>query len=260
MEILSNIQVGPDIYKLKIKSTEICNNAKPGQFVHIKVNKNNNDPLLRRPLSIFDRNQKGETISLLYKIYGRGTKILSEYKKGEKIDILGPLGNNFSTNIKDKKILVIAGGMGAAPLYFLTKALSASNKISVILGSENKYKLSYIINSFMQLDLNLYSTTISEKNKNVIDYWLELKENGLLNNINKVFTCGPRPMLKTIQQICENDRTPAEVSLEERMGCGIGVCLSCICETIEGNKRLCQEGPVLPLSEVNFDEENRYQC
>lgn len=250
--IKSNIQVSNNYYLMEIESSKLIKDIKPGRFINLKVNStNSSDPLLRRPISIHDYYQDRGSVFLLYKIVGRGTEILSSYKKDEKIKFIGPLGNGFTIK-KKKSILIIGGGMGAAPLYYLCKVLSAENKLTILLGANDKNELTYFLEKFKNIDAEVLSASIdgsSGYKGNVIELWFEEKK----FDYDYLYACGPVPMLKRVQETAFDKELKGEVSLEERMGCGIGLCLSCVCKTVKGNQRICKEGPVFPLDEVVFE-------
>lgn len=254
MLVKDNEKVGPGIYKMALESEEKIK-ANPGQFIHLKIKNDSYDPLLRRPFSIFDINKKENLLTIVYKVCGRGTKLMTEIKSGEEVDILENLGNGFNLKNKNKNIVLIGGGMGIAPLYFLAKKLSENNNLRVLLGAQNKEELLFLKNKFSKLDLKLDNATIDGSlgfKGNVVDYLKSLIKDK--QEIDYIYSCGPTAMLKELKKIVVNNDIQAEASLEERMGCGVGVCLSCTVRTINGNRRACKEGPVFPLKEVIFDE------
>lgn len=253
--IKNNVQVNDNYYLMEIESTKLIKDIKPGCFLNLRINSTNCfDPLLRRPLSVHDYSREENSIYLLYKVVGRGTEILSHYKKDDIISFIGPLGNGFNHKIKDKNILIIGGGMGAAPLYYLCKKLSEYNALTVLLGGNDMNELAYLIEKFKNIGAEVLSASIdgsSGFNGNVIDLWLENKYYNY--NYDYIYTCGPVPMLKRVQKIAIDKGIEGEVSLEERMGCGIGLCLSCVCKTEKNNQRVCKEGPAFKLDEVIFE-------
>ncbi|MFW6269683.1 MAG: dihydroorotate dehydrogenase electron transfer subunit, partial [Bacillota bacterium] len=221
---------------------------------HLKINKNNTfDPLLRRPFSFFDIDKNKGIIKLVYKIVGRGTRILSKYKNGEKINVLGPLGNGFDLKSDYDKIIVIGGGMGIVPLFMLVKLLKDKfAKFQVLLGANTGNELNFFIDRFKCENIHLSIATMDGSigyKGTVLDLWQNLN-----SDAKYVYSCGPRTMLKHIKKYAENKNIPGQISLEERMGCGTGVCLSCVCQTRQGNQRVCKEGPVFPLKEVVLNE------
>ena len=237
LKITENKQLSKDIFLLKLEGdlTEIKN---PGEFVEIKLD----NYYLRRPISVHDFTNT--SLTLLYKVLGRGTKDLSTYEIGKELDVLVGLGNGFDVS-KSKKPLLIAGGIGIAPMYNL--ALKFNNlgiKPTLIYGISRETDL-VLIEEFSKItNLIICSDDGSVGYKgNVVSY---LKENNL--NFDKYYACGPQIMLKFLKQFNED----GYVSLEARMGCGFGACMGCSIETINGPKRVCKEGPVFEASEVLF--------
>lgn len=256
-KIYENKRVGPDIFKLILSYDQISQNPAPGQFFNIKVSQQgSDDPLLRRPLSIFDFDEFNKKLSFIYKVVGRGTQLLSKFKSETKLDVLGPLGNPFSFNKKRKKIHLIGGGMGIAPLFYLAKKLEEKKfDLSIFLGAANKLELQFFEEQFSQLNAELYLAAVEEKltiKGTALDLWLDK-----LNTFpDFIYSCGPEKMLAAVENKALEKNIRGEISIEKRMGCGIGVCLSCSCETKEkgsGNKRACVEGPVFAIGEVVLD-------
>lgn len=255
-KVKKNSQVGPDYYKIILKIKNNIADYQPGQFVHLKIASDSTDPLLRRPFSIHETDNNKGIISLIYRKVGKGTKILSNYCSGKKIDLLGPLGQGFRTDFNNYNILVIGGGMGIAPLYYLVKKINKNNRPLVLIGGNNKKELEYFHTLISRLNLEIGVASMDGSvgyPGTVIDLW-QKSERYKGYEPDFIYSCGPEPMLKMVQKIAREQKISGQVSLEERMGCGIGVCLSCVCKTKEGNKRLCQEGPVLTLDEVIFNE------
>lgn len=237
LKITENKQLSKDIFILKLEGdlTEIKN---PGEFVEIKLD----NYYLRRPISVHDFTNT--SLTLLYKVLGRGTNDLSTYEIGKQLDVLVGLGNGFDVS-KSKNPLLIAGGIGIAPMYNL--ALKFNNlgiKPTLIYGISRETDL-VLIEEFSKItNLIICSDDGSVGYKgNVVSY---LKENNL--NFDKYYACGPQIMLKFLKQFNED----GYVSLEARMGCGFGACMGCSIETINGPKRVCKEGPVFEASEVLF--------
>lgn len=232
IEILSNEMVALDTYKIKLKASI---RALPGQFINIKLNNH----YLRRPISISRIYQ--DYFEIIYKVKGEGTKDLSLLKANDKIDILYPLGNGY-TLVENKKVLLIGGGIGIPPLLELYHQLKNNNQVKLLIGlndlSENIYS-----------DYQPLITTINQSSAfhgNVVDY---LKNNEV--DYNYVYACGPMPMLKALQKYINVD---GQISIEERMGCGFGACMGCSCKTKYGYKRICVEGPVFDIKELDLDD------
>ena len=253
-EILENEVIAHNIHKIKIKNPSEDFKIEAGQFINIKCGEGT-FPLLRRPISIGLTDDESMTI-YVNKI-GEGTKLLCDKGEGEFLDILGPLGNTFKVDIEEGKVLVVGGGIGVAPLLELTKELSKK-------GLDTKAILGYRDQPFIVEEFKNYIediVVVSEKEgydyKGYVTEPLkkELKE----NRYAMVFTCGPEPMLKKVNDICRENNVVTQLLLEERMACGIGACLVCTCKTKRGNDdwsyvRTCKEGPVFYGDEVIFDE------
>jgi len=230
---------------LEIRS-KMASIARPGQFVMIRVS-SSYDPLLRRPFSIFQKN--GDKISIFYKIVGRGTKIMSFWKEGDVIDIMGPLGRGFSI-LNKKSLLLVAGGMGIAPLGFLASALIKKGcNFYVIWGIKQK------------MDDELIKI-ISKIVKNIIIYTEDgsLGKTGLATDGLKwalrekrpdfIYACGPFSMLRAISYIAKGEDIPLEVCLESQMACGVGACLGCVVKGRLGLLKVCEQGPVFDARDI----------
>ena len=237
LKIKENKQLSNDIYLMKLEGdlSEIKN---PGEFVEIKLD----NYYLRRPISV--HNYSKNELTLLYKVLGRGTNDLSKYQIGKELDVLVGLGNGFDIS-KSNKPLLIAGGIGIAPMYNLAlKFNKLGVKPTLIYGVSRESDL-VLIDEFSKIcNLIICSDDGSHGFKgNVVSY---LKENKI--DFDKYYACGPQLMLKYLKQYSEN----GYVSLEARMGCGFGACMGCSIETTHGPKRVCKEGPVFEASEVLF--------
>lgn len=241
------------IYKYSIKSKEISEIAKPGNFLEVKVS-DSLETFLRRPISIYNIDKENEVIEFIFQVKGKGTEILSERKIGEDLDILGPLGNGTFSIKNYKKVAIIGGGIGIYPLYELAKNLKDNSEVNTYLGFRNK-ELVTLEDEFNNVSSKMIVTTDdgSYKEKGfAIDF---LKEDCKLEKPDIIFACGPLPMLKAIQAFALENEITAELSLEERMGCGIGACVGCAVLTKNKNgeekyKYVCQHGPVFNAKEV----------
>ena len=211
----------------------------PGQFVNIAIE----GCYLRRPISVCDYDN--ESITLIYKVVGRGTEIMSRMQAGEKLDVLTGLGNGFSLSAATERPLLVGGGVGVPPLYNLAKNLhAAGKKVQVVLGFNRADEIFYA-EEFRALGIDVHIATVDGSvgvKGFVTDAMKEL-------DFDYVYTCGPLPMLKAIYAATECD---GEYSFEERMGCGFGACMGCSCQTKKGSKRICKEGPVLKRDEIIF--------
>lgn len=256
-KIIENKNVGPNIFQLVLNYDQLSQNPEPGQFFNIKVSQNgSDDPLLRRPFSIFDFDAAAKKIEFVYKVVGKGTKILSEFEIGTELDVLGPLGSPFSLNESRNEIHLIGGGLGIAPLFYLAKkSVKRNEKLKIFIGAANKSELNFFEDKFKKLKAELYLASMEEKltiKGTALDLWLDK----LQQPPDFIYSCGPEKMLAAVEKKALKKNIAGEISIEKRMGCGIGVCLSCSCETTaenQKNKRACLEGPVFEIGEVVLD-------
>ena len=235
-EIIENIPLTPVVFKMTLKG-DVSEITRPGQFINIAL-----DGLyLRRPISVNDVN--GDTVTIIYKVVGKGTEQMSTMKVGDKLDILTGLGNGYDMSKSGDKPLLVGGGVGVPPLYKLAKELIKQGKtVTVILGFNTKDEVFYEA-EFKALGAKVYVTTVDGS------YGLKGFVTNALDGLDYtyVYTCGPEPMLKALYKAIT---TSGQFSFEERMGCGFGACMGCSCKTLYGNKRICKDGPVLEKEEI----------
>lgn len=255
-EVLLNNKVNSICYYMELNAPGVIEKAMPGQFFQVQVEKGLS-PLLRRPISINEINKEKGTMGFLYQVKGKGTELLREKKPGDKVNILGPLGNGFNTKPAGENILVIGGGIGIAPLYPLVYALRSLQKnVTVLIGARTK-EMILCREKFLNLGCSvLVSTDDGSYGKKgyvsqlLIDY---LKT----ERPDFVYLCGPEVMLAGIERICLDNALSGQVSIEARMGCGIGACLCCSHEKAgdQGSKyvKVCVDGPVFGLGEVKLN-------
>ena len=235
-EIKSNTQLTDSIYEMVLIGDTSSITA-PGQFINIKLD----GFYLRRPISICDYNDR--TITIIYKVVGNGTDLMSKMKSGDKLDVLCGLGNGFDVSKSSEKPVLIGGGVGVPPMYNLCKKLIADGKkVTVILGFNKKDEIFYE-DEFKKLGADVKVTTV-DGSYGIKGFVTDaLKE----TDYTYFFTCGPMPMFKAIEATAT---TSGQYSFEERMGCGFGACMGCSCKTKYGNKRICKDGPVLEREEI----------
>jgi dihydroorotate dehydrogenase electron transfer subunit len=256
--ILSNRKIKGGYYKIAIDSKAICQNALPGQFLMLKAGQDQ-EVLLRRPLSV--HRVEGGKLELLYEALGRGTQILSRRKPGESLDLLGPLGNGFDCRLPltaGRRPILVAGGMGVAPLVFLAEKLSrikaqnskpspagAADRTLVLIGARTREQI-LCEKEFKKLgcDVKIATDDGSAGFQGRVTELLEESLSTIDYRLSVIYGCGPRLMLKEVCRISCLRRIPAQVSLEAHMACGIGACLGCVVSTKDGYKRVCKEGPV----------------
>lgn len=252
-KIISNINIKGKYYRIDFLCKEISCFANPGQFVHVQI-KNMGDRLFRRPFSIFDISEDG-ILSIIYKIVGYGTEVLSGLKEGEICDILGPLGNSY-TIPKDGEIpILIAGGYGVASTYLLAKNSPLKGKL--LLGAKNRDEL-ILCDEYKALGFDVEIAT-DDGSCGYHGLVTDLLTNYLGKTENKIYGCGPNPMMYAITKMLRNTSEVAELSLDENMCCGVGACFGCVVKIIAKNdkgweyKRSCNEGPIFKSNEIYQD-------
>ncbi len=253
-KLIKKEEIIKDIFKFSVEAEEIVKTAKPGNFIEIRVN-DQTEPFLRRPISIYNMNQEAGILEFIFQIKGNGTNLLSKKQIGDKIDILGPLGNGTFKFEKYNKIAIIGGGIGIFPLYELAKEAKAQGKkVSTYLGFRNK-DLVMLEKEFKEVSDKLVITTddgsYAEKGF-AIDYLKKDIEN------HCIYACGPLPMLKAVQKYAIENNINCQISLEEKMGCGLGVCLGCAVKKASSPKdnpeyfHVCKGGPVFNAKDVEI--------
>ncbi len=242
--IVSNEPLSDEIYRLTISALEISNQAKPGQFINIKVS-DSFEPFLRRPFSIC--NIIDDKIQIIFNTVGKGTKLLSNLKPGDKIDILGPLGKSFNVDDKFNLAIILAGGLGVAPFPFLTKILKEKRKdVISFIGARTKSQL--ILDGLENVNVATDDGSYGFKGTVVDLLKLNLSK---FDSSYKIFACGPTPMLKALVKLCDDLNLNCEVSVETPMACGTGICQGCAVKTRESKYKLaCKDGPVFNTKEI----------
>lgn len=235
LTVQSNRQLTSNVFEMKLTGN-LSKITRPGQFVNLKLE----GLYLRRPISVCDYTENSLTI--VYKVVGKGTELMSKMTGGEKIDTLVGLGNGFDTSVQTNNPVLIGGGVGTPPMYNLCKTLKSQGKfVTVILGFNTKSEVFYEQEFKEVADKLIIKTadgSYGEKGFVTTDYTHEY---------DYVFTCGPEPMLKAIYNTAT---VSGQFSFEERMGCGFGACMGCTCKTKYGNKRICKDGPILVKEEI----------
>ena len=238
-EIVENIALTDCVYKMTLRG-DVSAITAPGQFVNIKLE----GLYLRRPISVCDVNE--DTLTIIYKVVGKGTKQMSEMKEGT-LDVLTGLGNGYDMTVAGEKPVLLGGGVGVPPMYLLAKKLiTEGKKVSVILGFNTAAEVFYE-NEFKALGADVVVTTVdgSYGVKGFVTDTLQEME------YTYFYTCGPEPMLKAVYRASV---TSGQMSFEKRMGCGFGACMGCSCKTITGYKRICKEGPVMRKEEILWED------
>ena len=238
LTILENRPVARQVFQMTLKGAGPC---RPGQFVNLLL-----DGLyLRRPISVFD--SEDGRLTILYKVVGRGTEQMKELKPGASLDVLTGLGNGYDLSLAGDRPLLVGGGVGIPPLYWLARELKKGGKdVTVILGFNKKEEIFYQ-KEFEDLGVRVLVTTV-DGSCGIGGFVTEAMKNLCYTYF---YTCGPEPMLKAVYKASAG---PGEMSFERRMGCGFGACMGCSCRTLTGNKRICREGPVMKKEEILWED------
>lgn len=248
-KVTKALELSKGIFELRIK-TNIAKEAKPGQFV--MVYPKDKSTILPRPISICEA--EGDLLRLVYRVAGKGTKEFSLYEENEDVTVMGPIGNGFPIEkALGKKAVLIGGGIGVPPILQLSKEIKAK-EVTTVLGYRNN-------DLFLKKDFDKYSNTVIATEDGSVgtkgNVLTAIKEQGIECDV--IFACGPMPMLRAIKQYAKEKNIEAYISLEERMACGVGACLGCVCKTVKkdehshvNNARVCTEGPVFLASEVDI--------
>ena len=239
VEILANEEVADKIFRLTVAAPELAETARAGQFVHVKIS---DEFTLRRPLGI--ASTAGGRVKIFYRVVGRGTETLSTKRIGERLNILGALGNGYSP--REGKILLVGGGMGLAPLLCAAENYSAD----VLIGGRTSNEVIFWQKEFRPHVEKISITTDDgsyAKKGFVIDLLPEILSAG---NYSAIYTCGPEVMMRGVAKLAKEKNLPCEVSFEKRMACGLGACLSCSIDTADGRKKVCKDGPIFNAEKV----------
>jgi len=246
--IVENNHLSADFCVIEVESSISLQNFKPGQFVQIKV-ENSPETFLRRPISIHDVNMAQNRFKMLVQTLGKGTETLYKLKAGNYLNIIAPLGNGFSLPEKGTKPLLVGGGTGIAPLLYLGKCLKNNGfEPEFLLGFRNSERviLTAEYASIGAVHITTEDGSLGEKGF-VTDHSVFLDK-----NIDHIYCCGPDAMMKAIANHCVGNNIVCEVSLENLMACGYGICLCCVVDSVSGNVCACTEGPVFNVKELKW--------
>ncbi|MDE6797764.1 MAG: dihydroorotate dehydrogenase electron transfer subunit [Ruminococcus sp.] len=245
--ILDKKSIAREIYSFVISCPEVTEIATAGQFIHIRTG----NFTLRRPVSICGIDRKNGTLRIVFEVRGAGTEEISRLNKGDLIDMLAPLGHGFTINQDFKKVILIGGGIGTPPM--LSLAGIYGEKATVITGFRNAGAV------ILQEDFRKTGAEVilcTDDGSTGIHGFVTQPFSEIVKNADAVYACGPMPMLKSIAGICNENNVFCEISLEERMACGIGACLGCACRTVRNDEEyfahVCKDGPVFNAKEVIF--------
>ena len=248
--VISQDCIAKDIYSLWLKTDKIAAQARPGQFVSVYCNDGGH--LLPRPISLCEINQEKGTLRLVYRVVGKGTEMFAALKAGDSVEVLGPLGNGFPMQeTEGKRVFLIGGGIGVPPMLETAKQLKGEPVL--VMGYRDELFLTDEMKKAGELVIATEDGSAGTKG-NVLD---AICENDL--KADMIFACGPKPMLRALKAYGLEKNIPCYVSMEERMACGVGACLGCVCQSTEvddhsqvKNKRVCKDGPVFLSTEVEL--------
>lgn len=253
--VLSNEQVGPRLWLMSVRCPEVAAAVKPGQFVHMLV-PGMADHMLRRPFSVYSACAEAGTMDILYQVVGYGTDHMTKLPEGTECQFMGAIGQGWTVPEGAKKVLLVAGGVGAAPLFMLAQqCVERGIATTVVLGAQTKDAL---------ITRRAYEEVLGEEPLCATDdgtyghagFCTGLVEQELARAAEEgepfdyLAVCGPLPLMRIVAGMAEKAQVPTQVSMEKRMACGIGACLGCIVETVDGNRRACVDGPVFNAKEV----------
>ncbi len=247
-KVVESVELAPDVYSMWLEAPEIAGQAVPGQFVSLYCNAG--DRLLPRPISLCGIDAEQGRLRLVYRVVGEGTKEFATFSAGDTVEVLGPLGNGFP--LEGKNPVLIGGGIGIPPMLELAKQLNGD--ATIVLGYRDA-------NLFLKEEFDTYGTVIIATDDGsvgtkgtVID---AMREQGVTGDV--IYSCGPTPMLRGVKAFGLEKDIPTYISMEERMACGVGACLACVCQSSEvdhhsnvNNKRVCKDGPVFLSTEVEL--------
>lgn len=256
-ELVKKEQLKPDIFKFSVKAPSMVKEARPGNFIEIRVSEQT-EPFLRRPISIYHLDKENGILEFIFQVKGKGTEILAQREVGKPIDIVGPIGYGTFKYEDYQNIAIIGGGIGVFPLYELAKSAQIDKKnVMTYLGFRSK---DFIVleEEFKKVSNELILTTDDgtyAKKGFAINY---LEKDVEAGKIDAIYACGPLPMLKAVQKLAIERDIPCQISLEEKMACGLGVCLGCAVKTAKSPKdapeywHVCKAGPVFNAKDVEI--------
>ena len=255
-KLVKQEEICKDVFRIRIEVPEIAKICTPGQFIHLKVH-DGIDPLLRRPFSIHGVSAQQGTLDLLYRVVGQGSRTMAGMKIGDRWNIMGPLGNGFNLDLDFDHALIVAGGMGSAPVLFLIQhLLSMKKKITFLWGArvcDEIFGVKELTNAGM--DVRIATDDGSRGHHGFVtdllkEFLIEHAENRQMLG----FVCGPEPMMAGVQKLAVSTVFPWQVSMERHMACGVGVCMGCgITKTTGAMEMVCKDGPIFDLREVDFN-------
>ena len=247
-KVVSQEKIGTGIFSMWLQTEQVAGEAKPGQFINLYCQ--DGSRLLPRPISICEVNKEAKQLRIVYRVAGKGTSEFSAYSEGEQVEIFGPLGNGFPQ--EGENVFLIGGGIGVPPMLEMAKQLNCEKQIILGYRDENLF-LRDEFEAYGEVFVATEDGSVGTKG-NVLD---AIREQNLTADV--IYACGPTPMLRAIKEYAAEKGIKCYISLEEKMACGIGACLACVCQSKDvdhhsnvHNKRICKDGPVFLAEEVEL--------
>lgn len=255
VKILSNTCITPGIFLLRFSSPGLAADAKPGQFIMVRVN-DGIDPCLRRPFSISGTEEEG-VVRVLYKVVGKGTEILSNKRAGDRLSVLGPLGKGFDITDPGQHLFIVAGGIGIAPMFFISQVVD-NNAVTFMAGFRRSDEIIDPASVGIKQEISIATDDGSKGYHGRVTDLLEQEIIKQGNNATSIYACGPLPMLKALNAISKKYRIPCKVSMETFMACGLGACQGCVVRSVSALDQIsyyhvCKDGPVFDINEIDWD-------
>lgn len=257
-KVVSNFELADSVWKIELEAPLTAKSVLPGQFVHMQVD-GGKKFMLRRPFSVFNADSDEGRIEIVYEIKGKGTEMMTAFETGDTVSLIAPCGNSWLSTVdsseasKIKRALLVGGGVGACPLYMLANQLmKAGAQVDVVLGARTK-ELLVVREAFEALNLNSLSLATDDGTFGHAGFCTEpakvlIEE----NDYDYVATCGPVPVMKKVAEVANKKVSHVEVSMEERMACGVGACKTCVVDTVNGKVKACDCGPVFDAEVISW--------
>jgi len=248
VKITQNTEIMTKVHLIGLHAPDIAGQVRPGQFVMINCGK---ERVLPRPISVHGMTVHGEAL-LLVNIVGKGTEWLSERVPGDMLNVIGPSGNGFAVSRDAQELLLVAGGMGIAPLAFLAQQMAVTHEVTLLMGAAT----ASLLYPQDRLPLNIHIVQTTDDGSAGRKGFVTDVMTDYLAGADQIFACGPMPMYKSIESLMVSSEKvqSVQVSLEVRMGCGVGACYGCSIKTRQGMKKVCKDGPVFNLADIILDE------
>lgn len=248
-QVIENKKAGKVYFRLVFDAPDLAREARPGQFVHIRVS-DGLEPLFRRPFSIY--RARNNRVEIFYEPVGKGSRLLAQKKKGDSLDVLGPLGRAFTSPGKDvRQIVFIGGGIGVAPFMLFSDRIKTHKAEKILLYGGRSQAHTFVMTEFRRNGVRPLIAT-DDGSVGVKGRVSELFSHINVSPTTRIYTCGPRPMMAAVVAFAKAHALRGEASMEEVMACGLGACLGCSIPTSRGYRTVCHDGPVFPLEELVF--------